>query len=142
MRTRGRWARGGAHALQLLAWLQQHDYQMALKRYELFQARRQRRIENGNDRDDEPEEVINAKEMLEEIAGGKFCEPGKEGSGRRHQFNDPEFPPNAQIVAGCAGESRPLKPEMMRFSEPRGVADVAREPSVRTVPLLRDHVLS
>eukprot|EP00937_MAST-01D_sp_MAST-1D-sp2_P001157 g1157.t1 len=78
---------------------------MCRQRYSDFQARRERRKEEGT----EPkgmydESLVNAQEQMVEIDSGWSCSAGKAGSGRELQFNDAEFVADAESVgnASCA----------------------------------------
>ena len=88
-----------ADAEEVLAMSKHRGEVMARRRYGEFQARRQRRAENGEelvdqdgdgDVDDEDEMLQNCKETLQEIESGYNCQPGKYG--RPLQFIDPDFP--------------------------------------------------
>ena len=53
-------------------------------------------------KDADPEDVINAKENLEEIANGWSCQPSID-QGRSSQFHDADFPHDERSIGACAG---------------------------------------
>lgn len=83
-------ARARQYSSELAAARGRREAAMAAKRYADFAARRQRRIEAGNDIGGQDEAWVNALELVQEVESGWSCRPGK--NDRALQFYDHEFP--------------------------------------------------
>ncbi|GBG28739.1 Calpain [Hondaea fermentalgiana] len=127
-----------SHSEQLDAWAAQYDLATGRRQLENFYQRRVAREANGNNADEseEPEIVVNAREMLGEIESGKNTKPVKlEGMAEAlDMFDDPEFPAGASSVAGIANEAylagwsraRAINPKVEVFSGGTDPDDVAQ----------------
>lgn len=88
---------------ETIEYLKHREDVMCRRRFQEFQARRQRRQEDEIDIGDKDEGIVNAEESITEIESGWSCNPGQYG--RSLQFVDPDFPPDQSSIAGCANES-------------------------------------
>ena len=82
---------------------------MCRRRFQDFQARRERRVElgiepaeliAGGKKKKVDEAMVNAEEALLEIDSGWSCRPGSHG--RALQFNDPDFSPDGESIGNAA----------------------------------------
>lgn len=87
---------------ETLQYLKEREAMMRDRRFQEFQARRQRREEDGIDIGDVDEVTRNANEAIGEIESGWSCVPGEYG--RALQFVDPDFAPDNSSTAGCMNE--------------------------------------